>query len=334
MSTLSDLWAEEVRKNPQYANNPVPFQTPMQKPVITNPVNVPPPVVNKPIFNQPVAPVQEPTPQMPKEYINPATGELWTPQEYANNVAKTLPISKPKIGDVPQYTADQFSQRPQTEEQLVSTATGLRNVQGDIATGTTDPYDITRGGAVVYNPAEKEAIRKAYAGIYDPAITTALYKLDEKQKADAAAAKKEQDRLDKIFNTNEAIRQWKATTGSKSSSEDKTFSQDALNRGSANSGLGIDGFSKLDKDLQNFYINPPTELNPETNKMVPMYETFANLVRGANTGKISSKAAADEIEASTLPESVKHYFIDQLDTLPIAEKEGYFRNLWGAIWNK
>ena len=141
------------------------------------------------------------TATMPKEYINPTTGKLWSPTEYANKVASTLPISKP-IGDVPQYTADQFSQPAQTTEQLTQTATGLNNASNDISTGTTDPYDITQGGAIVYSPQEKDAIRKAYSGVYDPAITDVLLKLKDKEAADLKAQTKAEN-----FDTTENIKQ-------------------------------------------------------------------------------------------------------------------------------
>jgi hypothetical protein len=311
MTTLNGTYEQFVPTNRQLPNGGGSYQS------VTSNTNANPLFSNK-------------TATMPKEYINPATGKLWDPQEYANNVAKTLPISKP-IGDVPQYTADQFTQPAQTTEQLTSTATRLNNSANDLATGTTDPYDITKGGSIVYSPTEKEAIRKAYSGVYDPAITTALFKLEEKQKADAAVIKDKKDREDRVFATNESIRQWKATTGLDKVDGKDLFTQSQLNSGAANSGLGIEAFDQLDSDLKNFYINAPTELNPETNKMVPMYESFANLVKNANLGHTTSKAAADEIEASTLPESVKHYFIDQLDTLPVAEKEGYFSGIWKAL---
>ena len=63
--------------------------------------------------------------------------------------------------------------------------------------------------------------------------------------------------------------------------------------------------------------------------MVPQYESFANLVKGATTGQITSKEAADEIMSSTLPDVVKLYFIDQLP-LDTEEKKKWYQKL--ADW--
>ena len=122
---------------------------------------------------------------------------------------------------------------------------------------------------------------------------------------------------------------WKATTGLTSGSGADLFTRTQLNNGAANSGLGLGVFEGLDSDIKNFYINPDMELNPQTNKMVPQYESFANLVKGATGGQITSKEAAEEIMSSTLPQVVKLYFIDQLP-LDAAEKKHWYQKL--ADW--
>lgn len=325
MSTLSELWADYVKKNPSAANNPVPFQTPRVVPEIPKSSTI-----NKPIFNAAAAPAVDTKAidNSLSKYKNPATGQLFTPQEYANYVASKIPTQNADVGT---YAGGQITNPKQTEAELVSSARQMNNARNDMAVGQTDPYKVATQSGIPYSPAELKAIENAYAGVYDPAINDVMAKLDAKQKEEA---KKEEDRLWKerqIFATNESIRQWKATTGTKSSDTPNQFTKTQLNTGASNSGLTIDAFSKLDPDLQNFYVNSPTELNPETNKQVPMYETFTNLVAGANKGAITSKEAADEIEGSPLPESVKHYFLDQLTNLPVVEKEGYFSRIWSAI---
>jgi hypothetical protein len=72
----------------------------------------------------------------------------------------------------------------------------LTNARNDIATGQTDPYAAASTSGVAYSPEEMAAIEKAYAGVYDPAINTALDKLTQRQK-----------REDITFQTNEAIRE-------------------------------------------------------------------------------------------------------------------------------
>jgi len=118
---------------------------------------------------------------IPQQFINPKTGGLYTPEEYANNVASSLPGQR---GDIPQNAGDQFTQRNQTSEQLQSTAAGLNNTRNDIAVGETDPYKVGAESGAQYSPQELAAIEKAYSGVYDPAINTALAKLEKQQKAE------------------------------------------------------------------------------------------------------------------------------------------------------
>lgn len=119
---------------------------------------------------------------IPPKFINPKTGALYSVQEFVDNVANTMPQ-----GDIPQYAGDILTQGPQTKEQLFATAGGLSATRGDIASGTTDPYKVATKSGINYSPSELAAIEKAYAGIYDPAINTALAKLDTKKKEEEAA---------------------------------------------------------------------------------------------------------------------------------------------------
>ncbi len=120
---------------------------------------------------------------IPPQWINPAGG-LYTPAEVAANIAKAATTTTGQ-GDIPKYAGDQFTEGKQTTEQLQSTAAGLNNSRNDIAVGATDPYSVASRSGIAYTPQELAAIEKAYAGVYDPAINSALAKLDISQKADA-----------------------------------------------------------------------------------------------------------------------------------------------------
>ena len=99
--------------------------------------------------------------------------------------------------------------------------------------------------------AEIRDIEKAYAGIYDPALNDVFARLKVKSDEDAAVAKREEQ----IFATNENIRQWKATTGSKGGGDGSDlFTQTQTNNGARNAGMTIAGFTQLDEDLQNFFV--------------------------------------------------------------------------------
>lgn len=249
------------------------------------------------------------------KYINPDTGEYFkSAEEYGNYVGNRLPNMK-GTGDIPQYAGDV----------LVNQARNLNNARNDIATGTTDPYDFTKGGEITFSPQDLQAIEKAYAGIYDPALNDVFNRL----KAAEDEKKKRLDREEQIFQTNENIRQWKATTGLDSSSGNNLFTRTQLNNGAANSGLGLNVFEGLDPDIKNFYINPEMELNELTNKMQPQYESFNNLIKGATSGQITSKEAAEEIMNSNLPQVVKLYFIEQLP-MDKEEKKKWYQRL--ADW--
>lgn len=266
------------------------------------------------------------------KFIDPNTGEYYDPAAYADMVMSSA--SGRGTGQVPQAAGDLLSKPGMSEGELKQNAYGLNNARNDIATGTVDPYKIASQSGIDYTPEQLAAIEKAYAGVYDPALTDVFTKLEAKQKADEAAAKAKADKEEIIFRTNESIRQWKATTGSKGGGTgEDLFTRTQLNNGAANAGMEITKFDQLDNDLKNFYINPPMELNTETNKMQPMYETFENLIAGVKAGAFDVQEATDEIMNSSLPDAVKHYFIDQLP-LPQEEKEGFFARIWKAITNQ
>ena len=126
--------------------------------------------------------------QIPPQWINPAGG-FYTPDEIASNIAKSASAGNgPSAGngDIPQYAGNLLTQGPQTAEQLQAAAAALNNARNDISTGASDPYNVASKSGIAYTPAELDAIEKAYAGVYDPAINTALAKLSDQQKTDAA----------------------------------------------------------------------------------------------------------------------------------------------------
>ncbi len=137
------------------------------------------------VYSAPAAPA---APSAPagldySKYTDPATGQVMSPQQYAEFLARRV-----TGGSIPNYAGNALTQAPQTSAQLTSTATDLNNQRNDIATGTTDPYKAASASGVAYSPSELAAIEKAYAGIYDPALKDVFAKLDAKTKEDAAAA--------------------------------------------------------------------------------------------------------------------------------------------------
>ncbi len=168
-------------------NNAGTYQSPVvaqpTAPVVPTAVPVPAktPAVSIPT-TQP-QPTQPTTPALDySKYTDPATGQVLSPQQYADMLAKRV-----TGGSIPTYAGDALVQGPQTTPQLQSTATDLNNQRNDIATGTTDPYKAASESGIAYSPSELAAIEKAYAGIYDPALKDVFAKLDQKQKEDAAA---------------------------------------------------------------------------------------------------------------------------------------------------
>lgn len=155
-----------------------------QNKITPAPVVQPPVVVNQQspqVTNTPAVSQNQPN----NKYINPVTGQYYTPQEYADVVAQKIPVSK-NNGDVGTYAGNAITNPNQTKEQLNRSAYGMNNARNDIAVGQTDPYDITQGGKIVYSPQERAAIEKAYAGIYDPALSDVFTKLDTQAKKEVA----------------------------------------------------------------------------------------------------------------------------------------------------
>ena len=259
------------------------------------------------------------------KYRDPKTGDVMSPEEYAIFLGNKIPKGN---GDIGNYAGDALTNPNQTANQLSGRATDLNNARNDIQSGTTDPYGIGNQSGIAYNPTELKAIENAYAGIYDPALNDVFARLKDKETEDARLVKREEE----IFKTNENIRQWKATTGTKKTGTgeaDFKFTNSQLSSGASNAGLTLATFAALDDDLKNFYVNPPKGLNTEEEE-VPMYKAFESYLTAIENGDKTAAEVGELITASTLPQSVKHYFIDQLP-LSQPEKDRNFKNLWGLI---
>jgi hypothetical protein len=122
------------------------------------------------------------------KYKDPATGKILTPQEYANLMAK-----KAAGGAIPSYVGDSMVNPNQSIEELNRSAAALRGAQTDMATGAADPYGAATKSGIPYTAADLSAIEKAYAGIYDPAITDVFTKIDAKKEEVKSAMQLEND---------------------------------------------------------------------------------------------------------------------------------------------
>ena len=161
---------------------------------------VPPPTQNEP---QPTQTQQSYSNEIPSEYINPETGTFYKMEDFA---------PKQQYGDIPQYAGDTLTEGNQSAEQLSMRAADLVNARNDIATGASDPYKVASESGIPYSPEEMRAIEKAYAGIYDPAINSALEKLNQKREMDLIK-----------FRTDEGIREYQTTKNIEDSYDNSTY---------------------------------------------------------------------------------------------------------------
>ena len=278
----------------------------------TDPNITPPPAVEQPPVVQTQAPATT-APPVRSKYINPATGEYFqTAEEYGTYVGSKLPASK---GNIPQYANDAMMDPNQSATNLESTARNLNNARNDIATGTTDPYGVGNKSGIAYSPQELKAIESAYAGVYDPALNDVFARLKEKQTSDKEEQDKKDWREERIFATNESIRQWKATTGTKSTTEDNVIniSDSSLLDGASRAAMTPGNFKKLDPAVQNYYINRPKSYNSEDKEFNYIDETFELFLAEIEAGKMTSAEVAEKImEGKNLDNTVKLYLVGLL----------------------
>jgi hypothetical protein len=133
----------------------------------------------------PVAAQAAPTAQTPS--IDPrwlrTDGSIKTPDEIASEVGGTLRTIN-GVGDVGTLASEQFGGGPATTVDAEAEARRIGSIRNDIASGAADPYKVGADSGIAYTPAELRAIENAQAGIYDPALDTALAKVNQKQKED------------------------------------------------------------------------------------------------------------------------------------------------------
>jgi hypothetical protein len=122
-------------------------------------------------------------------YLN-ADGSFKTPAQIASTVGTALAAAHSNA-DVGTLAVQQFGAGTAVDPTVQ--ARQITNTRNDIATGNTDPYKVASQSGIAYTPAELNAIESAYAGIYDPALDTAMAKVTAKQNADAAAASQAAD---------------------------------------------------------------------------------------------------------------------------------------------
>lgn len=139
-------------------------------------------------------PVTPPTQtSVPPQWLR-ADGTIKTPEEIAADVGSSLKTAHGSA-DIGTLALGQFGGQDKSAVQLEAEARRVGNTRNDIAVGETDPYKVASQSGIAYTPAELNAIEKAYAGVYDPALDTALAKVTAKQESDKteAAAKASQD---------------------------------------------------------------------------------------------------------------------------------------------
>lgn len=273
------------------------------------------------------------------KYINPSTGKPYTPQEYADNLA-----SRMGNGTIPNYAGDAIVDPNKSQAELELDARNLNNDRNDIATGAKDPYKIGAESGIQYTPNELAAVEDAYKGIFNPALNDVFTRLkarqEEDKKAEDARIKAEERKQDladwtakQIFTTDQNIRQWKQTTGTRSGGEGEDperFTKTQLNKGSTNLGIPLSDFNKLDGELKNFFINLPTEKDPDSGKSYTQKMLIENILSQVTSGDYSPDEASAEIESMNVSPEVKHYYIQQMP-LPPEEKESWFSKIWNSI---
>ena len=220
--TLSSMFSPAQRQLPNGGGSYVaPVTTPPQAtmPVSTttpvtpngNPVNpAPRPTVASP------APASQQVPINPA-FINPKTGGFYTPEELASNMRGGATTAPADGSAVSKYAGDAIVNPNQSVEELNRSGYGMNNAANDIATGATDPYKVGSKSGIAYSPSELSAIEKAYAGIYDPALSDVFSKLEAKKKEEELAANRKAD-LEKLAIEHQYRMAEKSGTGSGSSS--------------------------------------------------------------------------------------------------------------------
>lgn len=163
-----------------------PQAIPASPPAPAAPVAAQTPAPATPIFSAPATGATGASGSSPvnPQYLN-ADGSFKTPAQIASDVGASLKAAHGNA-DVGTLAAQQFSAGTSVDPTVQ--AREITNTRNDIATGNTDPYGVGGSSGIAYTPAELNAIESAYAGIYDPALDTAMAKVTAKQAADKDAS--------------------------------------------------------------------------------------------------------------------------------------------------
>lgn len=196
MSLLSDLWtiATKGPKGLQGSSQSVqPFQG--SSPVVSQQTS---PRSLSSFWHPPlVAPVTPPrTGGGGSTYGGSSGGSLFQqpqPQPEGNPTAMIEALKKSLSGDVPAYAGLNLSQPRPTSIQAGTTANELQGYRADIGSGTTDPYKMASMSGIPYTASELKAIESAAAGVYDPAINSALARLEDAKSREEMKQKFEYD---------------------------------------------------------------------------------------------------------------------------------------------
>ncbi len=243
------------------------------------------------------------------KYTNPETGKPFTPQEYADNVAKKF-----GGGTVPTYAGNAIDNPNQTAEELMKSGRILNNERNDIAVGETDPMGVASKSGIQYSPAELSAIEKAYSGIYDPAINDVFAKLEKRKKEDeeAKAAKIREE---------ESAREQKNKLEQMAIQHKYNLSQDAANnRAKAEAGVPptsgdfaatIDLIGNMQSSVYGKKTVPAQLRGLIDNKDYnSAYAIIANSVGDTLTGEVGTKfnnARRDYIALDNMKKSIEKY---------------------------
>lgn len=265
-------------------------------------------------------PEQEADPYSP--YMNPYTGEVMSPDEYATYIASKLPGGG-MVGDYNKQTLG----KDLSSDELAGIAKDYSDVRGDYAVGTEKPDLLSMN--IPFSPEERQAIQNAYAGVFDPVLNDVYDKIRKKETAEAKSDAHEQSQRDIIMKTNESIRLYNETvkrTKDEEAERENTadavdrFSTSQLNSGASAAGLTLNEFVSLDPEVKNFYVNMPMGWDEDEEKLVPMDKIMAYDFNAIKAGKADPEKIKNYILAGNLPATVKMHLIGLMPAAPTTKK--------------
>ncbi len=171
----------------------------------------------------------------PRQWLNP-DGSFKSPNQVAEDIAGTLRGVSGE-GDVGRMAREDFASGQKSAAELETDARRVNNVRNDIAVGEADPYKVASKSGVSYTPAELRAIESAYAGVYDPALDSAMSRLNQARADEEAAREAEaQAARDKTQFDNDLVKM------EKQFGYDRALKQTPTGNAAAGSGVGGGGY--------------------------------------------------------------------------------------------